>query len=128
MSHAAPAPHIPHTGWFKSSFTDNANACVEVCYAGDRVLIRDSKYLRDPANAPERQPIITITSAQWAGFLGELTGTAIPGSNGALLVDVHPDGAATLRTADGRTALHYTPGEWRAYLAGVHAQEFALPA
>lgn len=128
MSHAASAPHFPRTGWFKSSFTTNANECVEVRYDGDRVLIRDSKYLRDAANPPERQPIITVSSAQWARFLDELSGTAPLGSNGALLVEVRPDGAATLRTADGDTALHYTPGEWRAYLAGVHAREFAVPA
>jgi hypothetical protein len=82
------------------------------------VSIRDSK---NP-----RGPVITITADQWAALLAELTGHAPTGSNGAVTVHTTPAGAI-LRAADG-TTLSYTPGEWRAYLAGVRADEFAVPA
>jgi hypothetical protein len=128
VSDQSTAPAPARGGWLKSSFTNNPPQCVEVRFDGGRVLIRDSKYRRNPANPLAQEPIITITTAQWATLLDELTGTAPPGANGALLVDVHPDGAATLRTADHTVALHYTPGEWHAYLTGVHAGEFPVPA
>ncbi|WP_345496413.1 DUF397 domain-containing protein [Nocardia callitridis] len=34
-------------GWFKSSYSDHGNACVEVRFKGENVLMRDSKY-QDP--------------------------------------------------------------------------------
>lgn len=60
-------------GWFTSSFSSNANQCVEVRFEGKRVSIRDSKYRRNPANRLARDPIITVTAAQWTLLLHHLT-------------------------------------------------------
>ncbi|MEV6095133.1 hypothetical protein [Nocardia sp. NPDC051981] len=35
----------------------------------DPILLRDSKYLRAPANDPAAQPIITLTPGAWIPFL-----------------------------------------------------------
>lgn len=61
-------------GWFTSSFSSNANQCVEVRFDGESVSIRDSKYRRNPANHPAREPIITVTVAYWTALLHQLTG------------------------------------------------------
>ncbi|MEV6323116.1 DUF397 domain-containing protein [Nocardia sp. NPDC051787] len=33
------------TGRFKSSHSSDSQACVEVCFAGNRVLVRDSEFM-----------------------------------------------------------------------------------
>jgi hypothetical protein len=127
VSYPMPPNALNHNGWFKSSFSSNANNCVEVRFDGERVGVRDSKYRRNPANHPGREPIITVTAAQWTIWLDELTGRAAVGSNGALSVETTPDGAVILRAVDTDTALRYTRAEWQTYLAGVHAREFDHP-
>ncbi|MGH3897502.1 MAG: DUF397 domain-containing protein [Pseudonocardiaceae bacterium] len=61
-------------GWFTSSFSSNANQCVEVRFDGEFVSIRDSKYWPNPTNHPAREPTITVTAAHWTVLLHELTG------------------------------------------------------
>lgn len=48
-------------GWFKSTFSSGDATCVEVCFHGDRVSVRDSK-----AAEPE---ILRFTRAEWSVFL-----------------------------------------------------------
>ncbi len=83
-------------GWFKSSFSSNANQCVEVRFDGEFVSIRDSKYRPNPANHPTCEPIITVAAAQWAILLHELTGRATVGADAlsveTILRDVDNDG------------------------------------
>jgi len=47
--------------WFKSSFSNGGQACVEVRFDGDHVSVRDSK---DPNG-----PILTFTRTEWTAFL-----------------------------------------------------------
>jgi Domain of unknown function (DUF397) len=60
-------------GWFTSSFSSNANQCVEVRLDSKSVSIRDSKYRRNPANHPTQEPIITVTTDHWTVLLRQLT-------------------------------------------------------
>ncbi len=53
------------TSWFKSSYSNAASACVEVRFAGDAVLVRDSK---NRAHGPT----LTVTATEWAAFLDGL--------------------------------------------------------
>ncbi|WP_067647358.1 DUF397 domain-containing protein [Nocardia harenae] len=99
----------------------NGGACVEVRATDAAVLIRDSKYLRDPGNDPAAQPIIAITIAQWHRFLDAVTGRSAARTEPA--ITVHGDGSATLESADGRT-LDYTPTEWRYFADAVAEGEF----
>jgi hypothetical protein len=62
------------TAWYKSSYSQGSNHCVEVRFTDDTVYVRDSKYLRDPANDPSTQPIIAIPADQWDSFLQLATG------------------------------------------------------
>lgn len=98
----------------------NGGNCVEVKAEGPFVLIRDSKYLRDPSNAVEMQPIIAITAAQWREFLDVVAGRSAAASEPVFTV--HADGAATLETAD--LTLEYTRDEWEAFALGVIEGEF----
>ena len=50
------------TSWFTSSYSVNATDCVEVRFAGDAVLIRDSK---NRAHGPT----LAVTTTAWAAFL-----------------------------------------------------------
>jgi hypothetical protein len=114
------------TDWFTSTRSNNGNQCVEVRFDGDAVLIRDSKYRRNPANRPAEEPIITVTASEWTSFLD----TLIRGRSHSDLTALTAAGShTTLR--HGSITLTYTPSEWDAFLAGARAGEFnrsALPA
>lgn len=61
-------------GWRKSSFSESG-ACVEVSFAAQAVLVRQS---RDPAG-----PTLTFTDAEWVAFLaGVRNGEFDPASSG----------------------------------------------
>lgn len=65
MTRREPAAE-PDTLWFKSSYSNAAATCVEVRFAGDAVLVRDSK------NRPHG-PTLAVTTTEWAVFLDGLT-------------------------------------------------------
>jgi Domain of unknown function (DUF397) len=114
--------------WFKASVSSNAASCVETRFDGALVHIRDSKYRRNPANDPAREPIITITCDQWQRFLDEMTGRAGVAANGALTVVTTADGITTkLRATKTGLVLTFTAAEWNAFLSGVRAHEFDHP-
>ncbi|WP_069166827.1 DUF397 domain-containing protein [Nocardia altamirensis] len=111
-------------GWRKSSLSNNGGqSCVEVRFGTDVVYIRDSKYLRDPANDLARQPIITIPLNRWSEFLDHAAGYRSAVSEGVPVVDVRADGGADICAADG-TTLTYTTSEWRAFTWSIGAGEF----
>ncbi|MGW4123012.1 DUF397 domain-containing protein [Nocardia sp. NPDC004711] len=99
----------------------NGGNCVEVKSAGTAILIRDSKYLRDPSNDPEAQPIITVSIAQWRDFLDVVAGRSTAVSEPAIIV--RAEGSAVLQSADGVT-LDFTPTEWLYFSLGVSDGEF----
>lgn len=108
------------TGWFTSSRTNNGNQCVEVRFDGDAVLIRDSKFRRDPAHRPGDEPVITVTAGEWTAFLDALIGGTAQTTG--LIARPAADGSTTLSRGD--LTLTYTPGEWDAFVAGARAGEF----
>ena len=61
MTCREPAP-ATDTSWFKSSYSNAASACVEVRFAGDAVLVRDSKNR-------VHGPALAVTTTAWAAFL-----------------------------------------------------------
>lgn len=58
---------VPESGWFKSTYSTDAAACVEVAFTPDATLVRDSKH-------PDlsTQPILTFTPTTWSTFLATL--------------------------------------------------------
>ncbi|MQY27039.1 DUF397 domain-containing protein [Nocardia aurantia] len=115
------------TGWFTSTRTNNGNQCVEVRFDAGAVLVRDSKFRRDPANRDATEPVITVSAVEWTAFLDAVVGRAATRS--AIEVESAADGGATLVHAGMR--LTYTPGEWAAFVAGARDGEFdriPLPA
>ncbi|MBL1073209.1 DUF397 domain-containing protein [Nocardia sp. 2] len=115
------AKYLPEsTGWFTSTRTNNGNQCVEVRFDGAAVLIRDSKYRRNPAHRTEDEPVITVTASEWMRFLDTLLDRAVIPDD--LTAHTGPDGHTTL--SRGGIDLVYTPGEWQAFLAGVRDGEF----
>ncbi|MFE7744822.1 DUF397 domain-containing protein [Nocardia sp. NPDC057455] len=108
------------TGWFTSTRSNNGNQCVEVRFDGDAVLIRDSKYRRDPANRPDEEPVITVTAAEWTAFLDAVRTRGR--SNGELRAHPAANGHTALR--HGEITLTYTREEWDAFLLGAHDGEF----
>ncbi|MBF6062999.1 DUF397 domain-containing protein [Nocardia terpenica] len=116
MSATQPSTCV-NDGFFKSSFSNDGTACVEVKFVGDRVLIRDSKYT-GPA---DQQPVLSLPSVQWPALL-DLTLSRESGHAGFVTISVHPDGGATITGQD--TALVYTPAEWDAFAKGVADGQF----
>ncbi|WP_197284886.1 DUF397 domain-containing protein [Sciscionella sediminilitoris] len=106
------------TGWFKSSHSSNANACVEVTFAArGQVSVRDSKFGADSA-------VITVPERHWARLLADvLHGTA---DNGVVGIEHTVDGGAVLR--GNGAELRYTAREWVAFREGVRTGEFHLAA
>ncbi|MFI5781231.1 DUF397 domain-containing protein [Nocardia sp. NPDC051570] len=119
-------PRPMRTGWFKSSFSNQGTNCVEVRFDGDVVLVRDSKYLRNPANDPTIEPVIRMRAADWAAFLEAALGRSVLDVPGLPAIDHHPDGNISLRAPD--KSLTYTPDEWLAFVRGIQADEFAAVA
>jgi hypothetical protein len=117
---------LKRSGWFKSSYTQK-NGCVEVNYDGDSILVRDTKYLRDPANDPAQNPTIAIPWFKWNDFLEKVLDPSVCLESGMPIIELHPDGGATVRGADG-TTLAYNEIEWTAFRSGVRDEEFALVA
>ncbi|GAA5106591.1 DUF397 domain-containing protein [Nocardia iowensis] len=113
-------PRSVFTDWFTSTRSNNGNQCVEVRFDGDAVLIRDSKYRRNPANRPADEPVITVTAREWTTFLDTLR--LRERTPGVLTAHTAADGHTTLRHGD--TVLDYTPQEWDAFLLGVRDGEF----
>lgn len=54
---------IDPNGWFKSSFSNAAGACVEIKFGDGEILVRDSKDKR------AGQPILSIAATEWRSFL-----------------------------------------------------------
>ena len=119
-------PSAPHL-WYKSSASNGACACVETSFTGSsEVGIRDSKFLRDPANEPSQQPIITVSHAAWGAFIAALA-NARHAATDVLVAVEEPDQSVTLSSTASTVVLNYTPAEWDAFLFGVRAGEFDLP-
>ncbi|MGI5219310.1 DUF397 domain-containing protein [Nocardia sp. CA-290969] len=116
-------------GWRKSSFSNNGGAsCVEVNLIGDHVLMRDSKYLRNPENDPAAQPVISIPAGLWPTFCGHSTNRAAHDASDLPIIHHRDDGWVTVRCRATAVALVFTPDEWAAFVAGIEAREFELIA
>ncbi|MQY21224.1 DUF397 domain-containing protein [Nocardia macrotermitis] len=111
--------------WHKSARSQSGSACVEFAFAGDLVGLRDSKYRRDPANATDDQPMISLPLTHWQPFL-EAAVAGSPRSGELRILHLH-DGGVTLQDHDG-VALTYTDAEWTAFLAGIAADDFVMVA
>ncbi|MGW5643525.1 DUF397 domain-containing protein [Saccharopolyspora sp. NPDC003752] len=120
MNTAASSPK-PTTGWFKSSFSNPSQACVEIRFADDLVQVRDSK---DRGEGP----VIDVLGREWPTVLAEVAGLVPRGTNRAIRIVRHADGGADFQPLPARSlALRYTAAEWDAFVAGVRAGEFDLP-
>ncbi len=116
-----PVRYLPEVEpWFTSTRTNNGNQCVEVRFDGAAVSIRDSKYRRNPANRPEREPVITVDALIWMEFLAELAGRGDCSPH--LRTRPDRDGGTVLR--HDTVELRFTAGEWFAFTAGVRDGEF----
>ncbi|HEV3358369.1 MAG TPA: DUF397 domain-containing protein [Pseudonocardiaceae bacterium] len=63
-----PAPPAGRDGWFTSSYSNATGSCVEVKFARDAIMVRDSKDKRVD------RPIMAIGGAGWRAFLDAVTG------------------------------------------------------
>lgn len=110
--------------WKTSTYSGtNGGQCVEVAVRDADVLIRDSKYLRDPANDPHAQPVISVPVDLWLRVLDLALSTMSGAVDGVLSIVVQADGSAAVRSGD--VALSFTPAEWDAFVKGIADGEFA---
>ncbi|MEL7158337.1 MAG: DUF397 domain-containing protein, partial [Actinomycetota bacterium] len=125
-------------GWTRSTRSANGNCCLDAKAlrpdrAGAAILIavRNSTYVRDEANDPAAEPIIVLDAEQWEAFLLPIRTTGIasaPPEATGLRLTPHADGGMTLTATDDETALHYTEGEWVAFVDGVRNGELTTAA
>ncbi|MGP4016561.1 DUF397 domain-containing protein [Saccharopolyspora sp. 5N708] len=109
------------SAWFKSSYSNPSQACVEIRFGGGAVRVRDSK---DHGNGPS----IAVPEAEWPTVLAEVTGRLPAGANRTIRIAHRADGGVDLRPrATASLTLSYTPAEWDAFVAGVGDGEFDLP-
>ena len=108
--------------WFKSSRSNDGTNCVEIKISDQSVSIRDSKYLRDPANDPRAQPVISVPVELWSQVLDLALSAGSGTVGGALAIVVEDDGSASVRS--GEVTLVYTADEWDAFVKGVADGEF----
>lgn len=108
----------PATGWFKSSFSNPALNCVEVCFDHEWVHIRDTK---DHGNGPT----ITLPVGRWSEFLTEAMDHVPDGGSHTVIIDSKLDGGTHLRTPGSEIILAYTASEWTAFVSGIRIGEFS---
>ncbi|MEU5851901.1 DUF397 domain-containing protein [Saccharopolyspora shandongensis] len=120
MNTAASSPKST-TGWFKSSFSNPSQACVEIRFADGLVQVRDSK---DRGEGP----VIDVPGREWPTVLAEVAGLVPGGTNRTIRIVLRADGGADFQPLPARSlTLSYTAAEWDAFVAGVRAGEFDLP-
>lgn len=114
--------------WFKATLSSTSTSCVEVAETGSVVLVRDSKFLRNPLsrNRGDEQPMIRVPAERWLDFLDLVMSGGT--TNGADLpaIDHDTDGAVTLEHA--AVTLTYTAAEWHAFCDGITKGEFDILA
>lgn len=121
------APALPAASWRISARSNGATSCVEAIAHGGQVSVRSSI---------ARGPALTVTAAEWEGFLGEVRTGQLdyqrlgPGQiAGPFIVSrAGDDGGVELRIAprDPRV-VRYTQLEWDVFVSGVvQDAEFTL--
>lgn len=115
---------ISHLNWVKATLSSSSSSCVEVACAGRVVLVRDSKFLRDPRNRDRAadQPTIAIPASRWRYFLDLVLEDGEAGGEDLPTIQYATDGNVSLRLA--AVALTYTPAEWHAFRDGIRKGEF----
>lgn len=108
-------------GWYKSTFSKDANSCVEIAHRAEAVLIRDNKYI-GPA---DDQPIVSVRPDLWSTFLDRAVSTS-PAALDDVSLSLHPAGGATV--ANGSAALVYSADEWDAFTKGIADGQFDRPS
>jgi len=102
-------------GWRKSSYSNQANGCVEVDLTGAGARIRDTKIADSP--------VIAFTAEQWSAWLAEVTADRLTGANGAVTVSTVPN-AWTVRSVATDATLIFDENEWTAFRLGAADGEF----
>lgn len=105
-------------GWFKSTFSKDANSCVEVRSVGELIQVRDSKYRGPKAE----QPVITVPAADWSTLLVLVLSRTSGAAGADVSVTMHSDGGAAITA--GTTRLAYDSDEWDAFTKGVADGQF----
>lgn len=105
-------------GWRKSTFSAQADGCVEVSPTSDGTEIRHSKITGSP--------VIGFTGEQWSRWLGEVVTDNLANTNGAVSVLVGP-GSWSVRDVSTGTELVFDEQEWTAFRLGAKDGEFDLP-
>ncbi|MCP4963893.1 MAG: DUF397 domain-containing protein [bacterium] len=111
-------------GWFKSSLSNGSCACLEITFVDRLVLIRDSKYLLDPANDSHLQPMLSVNHAQWVHFVTAVRSGIKPTSDAGLQATATVEGGMSLTTPGSNVVLTYSADEWMAFVGGVNNAEF----
>ncbi len=102
-------------GWRKSTYSAQANGCVEVNSSSDGVEIRHSKLVDSP--------VIGFTDVQWSRWLGEVVSGELTNTNGAVTVLVR-HGSWTVHDATTGVELVFDEQEWTAFRLGAKDGEF----
>ncbi len=105
-----------HAGWRKSTYSAQADGCVEVNSSSDGTEIRHSKIIDSP--------VIRFTGAQWSRWLDEVVSDHLINTNGAVTVLVQA-GSWTVRETSTGTELVFDEQEWTAFRLGAKDGEFA---
>ncbi|WP_340672156.1 DUF397 domain-containing protein (plasmid) [Saccharopolyspora sp. ID03-671] len=115
--------------WRTSSYSQNNAACVDVAFDDGTVYVRDTK---DHGTGP----VIRFSHTEWQAFLDIVTGASDTPHD---IVEIVNDQRLTTH-ANGRTEttawhleertdgreLHYTRGEWDAFVLGAATGEFSV--
>lgn len=102
-------------GWRKSTYSAQADGCVEVNPTRDGMEIRHSKVVDSP--------VIRFTGEQWSRWLGEVVSDNLTNTNGAVTVLVRP-GSWTVCDIATETKLVFDAQEWTAFRLGAKDGEF----
>ena len=109
------------SGTWRKARRCTASTCVEVRFGTGSVEVRDSKQNHLGGAG---QPVISVSTEQWAQFVDEIAGVAPTGASTAIAVAHTADGGVTFRDPSTDVVLSYDADEYRAFVDGVRAGEF----
>ncbi len=111
--------------WFKATASNGGGCCVEVCFANEMVLVRDSKWHGPPG---VKRPILSIGHHAWTMFLGKIHGALPTKVDQDLSVENGDKGTVVFRSSIENDELVFLKQEWEAFKDGASKGEFNLPS
>ncbi len=115
--------------WSKAAASGATSACVVIQFLGDRVRIRDSKFVHGSTLTGAVQPVVSVTAKAWPAFIDAVAAGAAGADCPEIGFETVASGHVVVRAQATGLELRFEAHEWAAFVDGARAGEFGpVPA